>query len=534
MGRLFHIWYGLFLIGGWALLSIGRVNDGGVLIMSFQGDALHMAQTALRVASGEVPHRDFQTPLGVMAFLPISALINLGFGVGKAFAYAPSLLGIVSLPAVYWLGLTRFKIAGALLFGTIFLALMFAYIHGGLLPSVTASMYYNNWCWAIAMLVVLVAVLQGPQGRFAFWFEALILGVGMGFLVLTKATYAVFLLPAILLALGMDKSWKKLTASVVFSLVFLVFFTLPIGGVSYWFGYINDLLSVAKSQTRSQPSLGLAELAVSARHLPGALALLAAVVFFRQAKLKKEGLVLLVLGGSWMLIVFQNWENDPNWMAFAGLLLFPMSSRIEIYNSLGWPLRQAVRFVAVGLIFMGVPLTFTQLQSVALHNGLNPDNFPNTLSINRQMDLRFRDPKQGVVWAKTPFDALSDLSQGGKVSRLGGEVLRDCHKENGLFADLQATGALLDEIGETAGKTALYTDWVNPLWMFSKLEPLPGGAPWYYGGTSGFENADYLVVPLCPMGASVRRIILEQIAANPALEFVEIQRNDLFILLKKK
>ncbi|MBV1864346.1 MAG: hypothetical protein KUG74_07890 [Rhodobacteraceae bacterium] len=534
MGRLFHIWYGLFLIGGWALLSIGRVNEGGVLIMSFQGDALHMAQAVLRVASGEVPHRDFQTPLGVMAFLPISGLINLGFGVGKAFAYAPSLLGIICLPAVYWLGFTRFKPAGALLFGTIFLALMFAYIHGGGLPSVTASMYYNNWCWAIAMLIVLAAVLQGPQGRFTFWFEALILGFGMGFLTLTKATYAVFLLPAIVLALGVDKSWGKLLASVAFSLLFLVFFTLPIGGVSYWFGYINDLLSVAKSQTRSQPSLGLAELAVSARHLPGTLALLAAVVFFRQAKHKKEGLVLLVLGGGWLLIVFQNWENDPHWMAFVGLLLFPMSNRIEIYNSLGWPLRRAVHLVAVGLIFMGVPLTYTQLQSVALHDGLNPVDFPNTLPINRQMDLRFRDPKQGVVWAKTPFDALAGQSQGGKVSRLGDEVLPDCRKENGLYADLQATGVLLDEIGETAGKTVLYTDWVNSLWMFSKLEPLPGGAPWYYGGTPGFQNADYLVVPLCPMGPSVRRTMLDQIAADPTLEFVEVQRNDLFVLLKKK
>lgn len=534
MGRLFYAWYALFLMAGWALFTIGRVNDGSVLIMSFQGDALHMAQTVLRVSAGEVPHRDFQTPLGVMAFLPISGLHNIGFGIGKAFAYAPSLLGVISLPAVYWLGLTRLKPAGALLFGLIFLALLFAYVHGGLLPTTAVSMYYNNWGWAMAMPVVLLVVLPGPEGRFAFWFEALILGFGMGFLTLSKATYAVFLLPALVLALSMDKAWGKLLVGSIFALAFLAVFTVPFGGLNYWQGYVSDLLTVVNSPTRAQPGLGLAGLAVSARHLPGAVALFAAVIFLRQARLQKEGLVILFLGLGWMLITYQNWENDPHWMAFAGLLLFPMSTKVELYNAYGWPLRSAIRFTGVGLIVMGVPLTYTQVQSVVLHNGLNATDFKNTLAVNPQADLRFRDPKQGVVWVKTPFPPLSDGLPEDKITRLGAEVLSNCHKDNGLFSDLQATGARLDEIAGTAGKTVLYADWVNALWMFSAVKPLPQGAPWYYGGAPGFQNADFLVVPMCPMGPFVRRIILQEITADTSLQFEEIERNDLFILLKRK
>jgi len=534
MGRLFYVWYAFFLIAGWALFTIGRVNDGSVLIMSFQGDALHMAQTVLRVANGEIPHRDFQTPLGIMAFLPISTLVNLGFGIGKAFAYAPSLLGIISLPAVYWLGLTRLKPSGALLFGTVFLALLFAYVHGGLLPTTAVSMYYNNWGWAIAMPVVLLVMLPGPKGRLAFWFEVLILGFGMGFLTLSKATYAVFLLPAILLALGMDGAWRKLIASAVVATVFLAIVTIPLGGIAYWVGYVSDLLTVSKAPTRPQAGLRLGDMVLSARHFPGAVALLTAVVFLRQARLQKESLLLLLLGVGWMLITYQNWENDPHWMVLAGLLIFSMSTKIELYNSLGWPLRNALRFVAVGLIVMGLPLTYTQMQSVVLHNGLNSKHFGNTLAINTQADFRFRDPKRGLVWKKEPFEGLSNGLADINISRLGDEALPNCGKDNGLFADLQATGRRLDEIVGTEGKTALYTDWVNAIWMFSDLKPLPSGAPWYYGGTPGFENADFLVVPICPTGPFVRRIILEQIAADPLLKFVEVERNELFILLKKK
>ncbi len=533
MGRLFSIWYAFFLIGAWALFTMARVNDGGVLIMSFQGDALHMAQTVLRVAAGEVPHSDFQTPLGAMAFLPISGLMGFGYGLGKAFAYAPSLLAAVSLPAVYWLGLTRFNPKPALLFATVFLAMMFAFIHGGLLPSATVSMYYNNWCWAVAMLVVTTAVLRGPEGRASFWVEVVILGVGMGFLTLTKATYAVFLLPAVVLSLSMGKDWMKLAASVGTSLVFLAVFTLPLGGITYWLGYINDLQTVMTSPTRAQPGLGLNELMVSARHLPGALAMLAAVIFLRQAKLMREGLVFLLLGFGWMLITYQNWENDPHWMVLAGLLLFPMAANIELYNNVGWPLRSAIRSVGIILLVLGLPLSYTQLQSVILHNGLNADSFTKTLPINQQADLRFRGPKQGVVWVKTPHALLTDEITEAKVSRLDAEVLPNCRKENGLFAEMQASGILIGAIAGTAGKSTIYADWVNSLWMFSDLEPLQGGAPWYYGGSPGFENADYLVVPLCPMGPSVRRLILEEIAADSQLNFTEIARNELFILLEK-
>ncbi len=530
MGRIFYIWYAIFLIAVWSLFTIARVNPDGFLVMSFQGDALHMAQAVLRMAKGEVPHRDFLTPLGILAFMPISTLVKTGFGLGKAFAYAPSFLTLLSLPAIYWVGLSRFKPAAALVFASVYLAMFFAYIHGGLLPSVSASMYYNNWGWAVAMPVVAIAVLPGRASQTALIFDALVLGIGVGFLTLTKATYAVYLLPAIILSLALNKEWTKLALSVIICIAFMAAFTFPLGGLSYWAAYVNDLRSVASNSLRPYPGLSLSKMLLSARHLPGLIALLAAVVFLRQARQKKQGLVVLVLGAGWWFVTYQNWENDPQWMVMAGLILFVLSEPVVLYNSFGWPLKKAVQVMGIVLMAMGLPLSLTQLQSLLVHKGLNGEAFPVSLPINIQADLRFRAPKQGIVRINTPYDALG---QPASATMLGDEELPLCHKANGLIADLKETGKRLDNIAGSSGKSAIYTDWVSGLWMFSHLAPLPGGAPWYYGGTPGFANADYLVVPLCPMDEHVRAEMLKQIALDPALDFTEVARNDLFILLEK-
>ena len=127
---------------------------------------------------------------------------------------------------------------------------------------------------------------------------------------------------------------------------------------------------------------------------------------------------------------------------------------------------------------------------------------------------------------------VQDLSE-TKQSKLGDEILPFCAKENGLVAGLKASGVKLDEIPETKGKSVLYTDWINALWLFSDAVAPKGGAPWYYGGTPGLENTDFLVVPLCPMGLAARRLILEAIEDNPEISFTETKRNELFILMQR-
>nr|WP_323777343.1 hypothetical protein [Amylibacter sp.] len=532
MRQLFWFWYALFLIGLLAVLAMMRSNSGAVLIMSFDGDAIHMAQIVLRMQAGQVPHLDFLTPLGAMAFLPIVWLMDLGFGVGGAFAYAPVMIALVMLPALYWVGLSRFAPSGALALGAVFLVQMLALVHGGVAPTVTASMYYNNWCWSVGALVVALAVVPSRfNNRWILLAEPMILGVGVGFLLLTKATFAVFLLPALILALLIGRQFKMLAFSVLWSMVFLTCITLPLGGLTYWPGYVQDLMFVANSAARGQPGAPLVLMLLAPAQLVGVLAVLTGIVFLRQARKSGSALVLLALVAGWVLITHQNWQNDPHWLIPAGVLVLALARDVELYNRFGWPLKRALQIVSVMLMTLGMPLLVTQIQSLLIHNSLRPDRFAAVFRSPANNDLRFRGAKDGDYRIDRPFTALA--SSGAKPTVLAGETLPDCQKSTGLVAELIETGKRLDQMPQTKGAQTLYADWINGLWLFSDTAPLTGGAPWYYGGTPGFAAAEFVVVPLCPMGQDVRRMVLSEIEQDPALSFSEVLRNDLFILLKQ-
>jgi hypothetical protein len=512
---------------------MARVTDGAVLVMSFDGDAVHMAQIVLQMAAGQVPHLDFQTPLGAMAFLPIVRLMKLGFGIGSAFAYAPIYIGMVALPAVYWVGISRFSTAGALAFGTVFFVQLLAYVHGGTDATVAFSMYYNNWCWAISMLAVVLAVLPNNRNTaFARWVEPFILGACVGFLVLSKATFGVFLLPAICLALLVSNRVQDLVFAVFWAVLFLTAVTLPLGGISYWQGYIGDLLFVAGSKSRAMPGDPLALMLLAPGQIVGNLALLASMLMLRQARMSKESLVFLFLAAGWALVTYQNWQNDPHWLIPAGLILWVLSGPVVLFNRYGWPLQTALRNVAVVLMALGAPLLVTQAQSLLIHSGLNADKFEPIFATGPNSDLRFRTLRGGNYRVDQANVALAPSGAAPTVWK--GETLPDCQKTNGLLADMVATGRALDKEEQTRGAQVLYADWLNALSLFSAVKPIQGGAPWYYGGKPGFAAADFLVVPLCPMGQDIRRVMLAEIEKDPTLAFEEVSRNALFILLKKR
>lgn len=531
MRQIFGFWYALFLLCGLSLLALARSNDGAVLILSFDGDAIHMAQIVLRMADGQIPHQDFVTPLGIMAFLPIVWLVQLGAGIGMAFAYAPVLIGVFLAPMVYWVGLSRLSPSGALAFGALVLVSLMSFVHGGTEATVAASMYYNTWCWAVAAVVVVLSALPSnrpEQGiRLA---EPLILGACMAFLVLTKATFAVFLAPAIVCGLVVSGQTQLLVKGAAICLGLLIIVTLPYGFITYWQGYVQDLLFVSQSVARAKPGDELAVMVLRPDQIVGVLGLIAGFVLLRQARMMAQSLVFLLLGIGWILVSHQNWQNDPHWLVVAGLVLFGMGQDVVLYNRFGWPLQTALRSVAVVLLAAGAPLWMAQVQSVLVHNGLKHAAFSPAFSDPRHDDLRFRAVSGGPYSVTVAHPVL--IADATEPAVFEGITLPTCQKANGLVAELVQTGAALDALPQTHGAQVFYADWVNALWLFSKTEPLQGGAPWYYGGTTGFENAQFLVVPKCPMGQVVRGLILKAVTAEDGLTATLDAETPLFYLFR--
>ena len=93
-----------------------------------------------------------------------------------------------------------------------------------------------------------------------------------------------------------------------------------------------------------------------------------------------------------------------------------------------------------------------------------------------------------------------------------------------LTDDLEGAGLAQD--------TRIYmVDLFSSIWLFSdQLKPLKRGAPWYYGGLPGIENADYVMVPQCPILSAAQRPIVEELNARTEIGLTEVRRNEMYIL----
>ncbi|MGB5870098.1 MAG: hypothetical protein WBH04_07845 [Albidovulum sp.] len=511
---------------------------GAYYLGKHEGDTLHMAEIVVRMARGEWPHLDFMTPIGVLAAAPIMWFVKIGAGLGHAFFYAQILVALVLAPAV--LRVVNSRIAGMAGLGYAFfvMVLCLALVHGEAEPAVSISMHYNRWAWAIAYIVVPLVMLAPREGQASATLDGVIIGLGMAALLLIKATYFAALAPGILTGLLVRRWWGALGAAALAGLVVAGVVT-ALAGMGFWLAYLGDMLTVAGSDVRPQPGAPLAGVAGAPAYMGASLTILAAVIFLRQAGRMTEGLLLLVLMPGFYYIVFQNFGNDPQWLLMLALFAFVLRPAAGMVNSLGWDLRQGLTICAVLAVAFGFPsamnlayspfrhLFATEEKMVPLLSGLpqHQDILTGASRIYGVLELRQGDGPG------SPYEDFREISQReDKPVLLNGEALAYCEQQSGPIASFEEMARDLEAAGY-AGKRLLVADLISGLWLYGDFEPVRGAAPWYYGGLSGVENADYVVIPLCPTSAKVRGGMITSLEEG-GYSLHEERRTRTYILIK--
>lgn len=526
----------LTFVAGLAVLELGK---GGFYVGKHEGDTLHLLQMVLRMAAGDVPHRDFHTPIGFMALWPIVLFLKAGFGVGIAILAAQVLVAAVLLPAIWWVSLSRFRGGWAYLFGAGVLVLVLALVHGETDTSVSISMHYNRWAWAISWLVIATALLP-PLGRDKPVADGVVIGTGMALLALVKVTFFVGFAPGVLVALLIGRQKRSLLAALVAGLAVAALATLVMG-MSFWGNYMADLLMVRASNVRPQPSLPLGSVVGAPAYMAGSLVAILAVVLLRQSGRMRAGMVLLLLVPGFFYVTYQNYANDPQWLGLLGAMLWMLAPRAGRSNALGWDLRQAMRLTAMAALILGAPSLINLAYSPFRHAFVNiADYAPILPGSGANEDLQTKRIRTGQVLAQmpidgpgTPFAAFTDASLHDDAAvTFQGESLRICNMQLGAVPWYSAMVADLNASGLAQGKTVFTADLLSAFWLFGAFEPLPGASPWYYGGLPGWEAADYLIVPLCPMAAPARKMILDEVSRR-ATPLTEVRRNEMYILYAK-
>ncbi|MDR9484123.1 MAG: hypothetical protein RI566_03025 [Sediminimonas sp.] len=535
----------LLLLAVWCVLAVMIALKGGFYLAKHEGDTLHLVQIVLRMAGGDTPHLDFVTPIGIWAFSPMALLVRAGMGVGNAILWGQMLVAALMLPALWWVGASRMRIGPAVAFGVGGLLLIAALVHGEAGRNVSISVHYNRWAWAVAFVPLALVLLpirgEGPmpvQGvRRAPVGEGVLIGLCMAALALIKATYFVAFAPAVLLGLVLRGQWRALWMAFVSGVAVVAVMTVT-QGADFWAAYIGDLRMVAQSDVRPQPGLALSQVVLSPAYTLVTLVALACVMLLRRVEGDPAAFILFLLAPGFIYVTWQNYGNDPLWLFLVGLVM--LSHRTDPAQG-----GRGDRRLDGGLLTTGA-VALVLIAAPALNIGYSPvrhltqstERFSHLFGADARHDdiyvVRLRAARvDGVIPMDLPGGGLEwfrQIAERPEPTVLQGRTLRQCQLKSGVVALLSAIAADLEAEGY-GGRRILSADIYGGLWLFGSIEPVPGAAPWYYGGLPGIEAAEYLVVPDCPIAPDVRRAYVEQIKARQ-IGLAELERTPLYTLYR--
>ena len=314
------------IFGGAPLLK------GGLYLDANEGDSYHLLDILLQIDMGLRPHLDFSTPLGFLAFLPISRVMDAGYPVGMAILLAQIGVAAVLFPFVVYVGLTRFGGALAWMFGVLTLGLVLSLSFGGAFNGISVAMYYNRWAWALAFVAVALAVLPARRERPVL--DGALIGVFGALLALLKVTYFVALAPGVLLALYLRWRGTGIIAAFVGGAVVAIAAT-AFQGFEFWSAYARDLLLVMGSEVRPFASANLATIIAGSAFFGVTMLGMAAFFMVRRSGQDAAAYALLLLVPGFIYVTYQNFGNDPQWIWFLGLVIFALRPESGVGNLAG-------------------------------------------------------------------------------------------------------------------------------------------------------------------------------------------------------
>ncbi|WP_417241676.1 hypothetical protein [Celeribacter sp.] len=522
MTRISPTRYALVLMALIAVLGGFGLAKGGLYVDRYEGDTAYMVDMVARMWAGAVPHIDFETPIGLVALLPAALMAKAGFGIGQAFIAGQILVAVLLAPMIWRIGTSRLTGLASWVFGVVSVAMVLALVHGEDTLSISVSMYYNRWAWVMAFVALLLAIMAPHDDRLHPWLDGVFIALTLTGMAMSKPTYFIAFFVPVVLALLMRRAFSTLVAGLVTGAVCAALIAV-VFGVGIFEAYIGDLLVVAGSETRSAPGAPLTEVINGPRFLVATLVAILSVIVLRQSGQDRAGLLLMLLVPGFIYVTYQNFGNDPKWLVF--LTVYLLAHRPErgvrvVFNTEGKTALGALALVAFALI---MPSLQNIVTSPFRHFAENTEKYNVQIAGHPKTgDVFVFDERSSVIFARRVLaDEIPALaayeveSKARDVTTFMGEDLPRCTLVSGDAAmDRYIAAQLKKPPLNYPPETQFYVaDVSSMVWMIGGFTPLEGGAPWYYDGTPGLENADAILVPLCPASAAYRTTSLKALEA---------------------
>jgi hypothetical protein len=298
---------------------------GKTVIASHLGDLLTFLDGADRLSKGQVPNRDFHSPLGPLAY----SLLAIGYiwgGLGSMMLWATALFIVLLLPLTIYTCLTRLPWPLALAFGIYILILSTAPAAiGEIAPRPMFAMFYNRFSSAlITLLFLFVLPRSGNFGSRPL--DVACMALSWLLLFYLKITYAA-VGGAFLLALAaLPHVRREAIAAVLTAALVMVFVELFWSGTA---GYLADIRAAASATgtVRGGP-IGL--LATTVNNIQGVYLFGAVLLLGLVRRVRYEYLLASLFMGAAGILLDRHNAQGPGILTFIpGALVATLGPRRE-------------------------------------------------------------------------------------------------------------------------------------------------------------------------------------------------------------
>jgi hypothetical protein len=295
------------VIGFAAVCALLLILPGQTVTTRYLGDLTLLLDGAYRVVEGQVPHRDFHSPLGPLAFYFPGAGYALSGSFGLAMPAATALMLALLAPAIAYVLSSRLHPALALPFGAFLIVVLAVPINlGEGITALSFAKFYNRLGW-VALAALLVMYLRPGSFASRHVIDAAVATLLTVVMAYTKMTYGVAAL-AFLVFMLTDREqrvWAAMALGFVLATGLLVEFFWQSSGA-----YLADLLTVHRVDGSLRGNFGqILDHALGNTADYVLLALFAGMALRRRASFRDAIFYLACAVGGFLLINqnFQAW-----------------------------------------------------------------------------------------------------------------------------------------------------------------------------------------------------------------------------------
>lgn len=489
-----------------AIFILALILPGKTFSFIYVHDMMIFFDGAHRVLDGQLPHRDFHTPLGLLAYLLPALGLWLSGSLGGMMPWATALFALIFLPMLIHVCVSRLPLAYAAVFAVFAIALVIGPASiGETFPSF--GMFYNRWGYALLALLFLL-VLPQRRGRPRLWADWMVAGAVLLLSFHLKISYFAIGLgfAALLLLFGETRRLAAGALAVAASEIVLVH--LLWGGTA---SYLSDIGMAARvtGAVRISP-IGLIRMTIenAAMLLPFLIVLGLGIA--RRASMRTLFLCV-VMAGAGLLLYNQNFQGPGIMTLVPAAIVAALALPRHVGTDTGKNPHALAALLLVATL--ALPPAVLAAESILLHAWMIArGGYPNEYlaQIDGFMTQEVSRPSVGQPGFHQSREAYragyADLDMLNIIRREG---LRQELAQPEYFWTVEDGARLLRGEPRLAGKV-LTLDMANPLNALTGRSGPRGLDSWYHAGRSFneaiyrnpeqmFADVDVVMVPKAPV-----------------------------------